>query len=273
LASNLAARLTTAAVAAPLLLLLLFRGAAEWWFLLVLLAACLGGYELFWMTHREDRVAQAFGVGLTAATSCTVYFCDHNPRALLTLVLLLPLAGLMLTLWRLGDVSTALVRAMAAIAAPGYVGALLTCLALLRRDQGPFLVFLALKLSWLADTGGYALGRWLGRYSGQLHARVSPKKTKIGFVGSLLGALLGATVAHFWYLPRVPLLELLAVALVCGALGQLGDLAESMIKRAAGVKDSGAVIPGHGGLLDRVDALLVVSPLLYLYTLWSPWFH
>jgi phosphatidate cytidylyltransferase len=72
-------------------------------------------------------------------------------------------------------------------------------------------------------------------------------------------------IAKFWYLRDVPLIELLLLGLVAGTLGQLGDLAESMIKRSAGIKDSGHLIPGHGGLLDRIDALLIVSPVLYLY--------
>jgi phosphatidate cytidylyltransferase len=66
----------------------------------------------------------------------------------------------------------------------------------------------------------------------------------------------------------VPLFELLVLALVAGSLGQLGDLVESMIKRSTGIKDSGNIVPGHGGLLDRIDALLIVAPILYLYATW-----
>jgi phosphatidate cytidylyltransferase len=160
---------------------------------------------------------------------------------------------------------------MSGVAAPLYVGGLLACLALLRRDTGelgPYYVLLALMLSWLADTGAFFAGRYLGKNGKKLHPRVSPKKTQIGFLGSLVGATVGVMIAKVWYLRSVPVLELLVLGLVAGSLGQLGDLAESMLKRSAGIKDSGHLIPGHGGLLDRIDALLIVSPVLYLYTAW-----
>jgi phosphatidate cytidylyltransferase len=75
-------------------------------------------------------------------------------------------------------------------------------------------------------------------------------------------------IAKLWYLEDKPLLELMVLAVVAGSLGQLGDLIESMIKRSTGIKDSGNIVPGHGGLLDRIDALLIVSPILYLYATW-----
>jgi phosphatidate cytidylyltransferase len=78
----------------------------------------------------------------------------------------------------------------------------------------------------------------------------------------------GVLIAKVWYLADKPLLELIVLALVAGSLGQLGDLIESMIKRSTGIKDSGNIVPGHGGLLDRIDALLIVSPILYLYATW-----
>jgi phosphatidate cytidylyltransferase len=97
---------------------------------------------------------------------------------------------------------------------------------------------------------------------------VSPKKTVEGAIGGLGGSILGALCAHFWYLPSIPLVHAVALAIVAGALGQAGDLSESLIKRSTGVKDSGQIVPGHGGILDRVDALLVTSAVVFLYTLW-----
>ena len=75
-------------------------------------------------------------------------------------------------------------------------------------------------------------------------------------------------LAHFWYLPGISLAEGVPLALVAGALGQVGDLGESLVKRSTGVKDSGAIVPGHGGILDRVDALLFSSTVVYLHALW-----
>lgn len=271
LTTNLGARLLTAAIGAPLLLLLLFRGSHEAWYFLVLLATGLATYELCAMTHPGDRIGQAVCVGMSMTVSWVVYHYSHDARVLLTLLLVVPIAGLMLALWRLDDMNTAALKAMSSVASPLYVGGLLACIALLRRDAGdlgPYYVLLALKLSWLADTGGYFAGRFLGKNGKKLHPRVSPKKTVIGFWGSLVGALTGAVIAKLWYLEDVSLAGLLVLAVVAGSLGQLGDLVESMLKRSTGIKDSGNIVPGHGGLLDRIDALLIVGPILYLYATW-----
>jgi phosphatidate cytidylyltransferase len=269
--TDLSTRLLSAGLLAPLLLLLLFRGSPDAWYWLVLAATALTTLELCAMTHPGDRVAQAACTLTSMAVSWIVYHHDKDPRALLAMILVLPILGLMLALWRMPDLPSAALRAMSGVAAPLYIGGLLGSLALLRRDAGAlgsFYVLLVLKLSWLADTGGFFAGRYLGKNGKQLHPRVSPKKTQIGFVGSLVGATVGILIAKFWYLRDVPLPELLMLGLVAGTLGQLGDLVESMIKRSAGIKDSGNLIPGHGGLLDRIDALLMVSPVLYLYAVW-----
>ena len=88
------------------------------------------------------------------------------------------------------------------------------------------------------------------------------------YLGCGLGAVVGGLLAHFWYLKSLPLEHALGLAIVAGALGQAGDLGESLLKRSFGVKDSGGIITGHGGILDRVDALLVTRSILYLYVLW-----
>ncbi len=269
--TNLGARLLTAAIAAPLLLLLLFRGSPDAWFYLVFAAVGLATFELVAMTHAGDRVAQGSCTALSMGVSWVLYHHGSDARFLLSVLLVVPIAGLMLALWRLADMESAALRAMSSVASPLYVGGLLTCLGLLRRDMGelgPYYVLLALKLSWLADTGGYFAGRFLGKNGKKLHPRVSPKKTLIGFWGSLVGAVIGVLIAKLWYLRDIPLLELVVLALVAGSLGQLGDLVESMLKRSTGIKDSGNIVPGHGGILDRIDALLVVAPVLYLYVTW-----
>src|SRR5262249_22607440 len=159
-----------------------------------------------------------------------------------------------------GDTQTAAVRVMANAFGPLYVGGGLGAMILLRRDagtDGPAYVVLALCFAWASDTGAYFAGRFLGRH--KLYEAVSPKKTVEGGLGGLAASVASALVAHFWFLPSLPLLDGLLLAIVAGGLGQAGDLGESLIKRAFGVKDSGGIVPGHGGLLDRVDALLVAG--------------
>lgn len=268
--SNLAVRVTTALVVIPLLLLLIYLGPAWGWYLLVFIACGLSAQELFAMTHPGDTVAQAIGIASTLAVSLAMYLRSSDARVLVTLLFALPIVGVLVPLWRLGDIQSAALRAMAGVAGPLYIGALLTTVALLRRDprvDGGGFVVLALTTAWLGDTGGYFFGRFLGKTP--LYPAVSPKKTRAGFVGALVGGLLAALVAHFGYMRELPLVEAVVLAVAASGLGQLGDLVESLLKRSTGIKDSGHIIPGHGGLLDRVDAVLVVAPTVYLYALWS----
>jgi phosphatidate cytidylyltransferase len=268
--SNLAIRLLTAAVVVPPLLLLLFKGPAWGFFVLVLIATAVAADELFRMTHPGDGVARAIGVATSVGASAATYQFAGDARALLTMVAVVTLIGLLTPLWRLGDMQTAALRTLAGVAGPFYIGSLLAMLALLRReggDAGGKLVFMSLTFSWLADTGGYFFGRFLGKT--KLYEAVSPKKTRAGFVGALVGAGLGATLASLWYLPQLPFVQALPLGLFAGAIGQMGDLVESLLKRSTGIKDSGGIVPGHGGMLDRIDALIVVSPIVYLFASYS----
>jgi phosphatidate cytidylyltransferase len=272
--SNLAIRLLTAAVVVPPLLGLLFRGPAWGFFTLVMVASGLAACELFRMTHPDDGVSQGIGVVTTLGACATTYWFSNDPRALLTLIAAVTLLGLLMPLWRLGDMQTAALRMVAGVAGPFYIGSLLATLALLRREggvDGGKLVFMSLTFSWLADTGGYFFGRYLGKT--KLYEAVSPKKTRAGFVGALVGASAGAALASLWYLPALPLAHALPLGLFAGAAGQLGDLVESLLKRSTGVKDSGGIVPGHGGMLDRIDALIVVSPIVYLFASYSGLIH
>jgi phosphatidate cytidylyltransferase len=233
------------------------------------LAAAIASDELFRMTHPGDAVARGIGIVTTLGLSVCLYVWGSDPRVPLSLLFVVPLLGLMVPLWRLGEIPTAALRTFAGVAAPFYIGGLLTALALLRRDAGavgPHYVFMCLTFAWLADTGGYFFGRFLGKR--KLYEAVSPKKTRAGFVGALLGAELGGLLGHFFYLRSIPLTHVVPLALVAGALGQFGDLVESLLKRSTGIKDSGSIVPGHGGMLDRIDALIIVAPVVYLYVLW-----
>jgi phosphatidate cytidylyltransferase len=270
--SNLATRLITAFTAGPLVLLLVFLGPAWAWFAFLTLAGVLGASELFGMTHPGDRLSQAGCSVLTLVVMGSLWWLGTDARTLLTLIVLLPLAGLVLTLARLGDIRSSALRAASATFGPLYLGGGLAALALVRRDagsegsDGPGFVLLTMFLAWLSDTGGYFVGRRFGRH--KLYPAVSPNKTVEGALGGVGGAIVGALITHLWVVRSLPLTHALGLAVVAGCLGQLGDLGESMIKRSVGVKDSGGLIPGHGGVLDRVDALLVTSVVTYLYVLW-----
>jgi phosphatidate cytidylyltransferase len=268
--SNLALRLLTAAVGVPAILALLYW--APWWgfYLLVLPATLVGCAELFAMTHPGDKVAQAIGVAISAAVSITLFTVGlRDARVLLTVLFFVPALGPLVTLARLGDIRTGAMRSFALGFGPLFVAVPLTLLAAMPRDfksDGPGLVVMTLMFAWWGDTGGYFAGRFLGKR--KLYEAVSPKKTVEGATGGLLGSIAGALVASLWYLPRIPVSHSVPLAIVAGVLGQAGDLGESLIKRSTGVKDSGAIVPGHGGILDRVDALLMTSGVVYLYAAW-----
>ncbi|MFK7929810.1 MAG: phosphatidate cytidylyltransferase [Myxococcota bacterium] len=164
-----------------------------------------------------------------------------------------------------------------------WIGSLVFIPLLRQLDHGLTWIFMALGLAWLSDTGGYFAGRFFGKTP--LHPQLSPKKTVEGYVGGIIGATSGTaffawvglpTVQGAWWagesmsvsmqaLPTIGPLDVVAIGVGIGTLGVLGDLVESLVKRATGVKDAGSIMPGHGGLLDRVDSLLFVVPALYGY--------
>ena len=130
-------------------------------------------------------------------------------------------------------------------------------------DIGLVWIFLLLTITWCGDTGAYFAGRFLGKR--KLFERVSPKKTIEGALGGYVMALVGASVVKYLSLPEVSWLHLALCTICINTTGILGDLIESMLKREAGVKDSGNIMPGHGGILDRVDSLLFTAPTAWLY--------
>jgi phosphatidate cytidylyltransferase len=127
--------------------------------------------------------------------------------------------------------------------------------------QGPPLLLFAMVIIWTGDTAGYFVGRSVGKNASAPH--LSPKKTWEGTVASFLGSLIVALV--FARYMTVPLPHLLAMAALGNVAGQAGDLLESAYKRSAGIKDSGTLLPGHGGVLDRIDALILAIPVVWYY--------
>jgi phosphatidate cytidylyltransferase len=116
----------------------------------------------------------------------------------------------------------------------------------------------------MTDTGAYYTGRSIGRR--RLAPRISPGKTIEGAVGGLIAAIITGPVCRLIFFPEIPVTHALGLGAAIGIIGQIGDLAESMLKRGSDVKDSGRLLPGHGGMLDRVDSILFCAPLLYYYS-------
>ncbi|MBM4124999.1 MAG: phosphatidate cytidylyltransferase, partial [Nitrospira sp.] len=145
-----------------------------------------------------------------------------------------------------------------------YIGLTMGHLLLTRSlAEGEFLIFFLVLVTWAGDTGAYYAGVSLGRR--KLAPVISPNKTLEGLLGGLLLAILVSIGAGLWFLPSFSLTDCLALGLVLTLTGMVGDLAESVLKRSAGVKDSGSLIPAHGGMFDRLDSLLFTAPAFYYY--------
>jgi len=127
--------------------------------------------------------------------------------------------------------------------------------------QGPTMLLFALVIIWVGDTAAYFVGRSIGKHP--LAPHLSPKKTWEGTAASFLGSMIVALI--FARFITVPLPHLVAMAAVGNVAGQVGDLLESAYKRSAGIKDSGSILPGHGGVLDRIDALILAIPVVWYY--------
>src|SRR6266480_729186 len=154
-----------------------------------------------------------------------------------------------------------------AVMATLYVGMLGGSLIRLRSDFGlnigPKLVFFLLLVVWLGDAGAYYIGKRFGRH--KLSPLISPKKTIEGGIGGIVTAILTAVVIHFTFFGEFPVVLAIIGGVILSIAGVIGDLAESMWKRSAAVKDSGTLIPGHGGFLDRFDSVFFTAPILYVY--------
>lgn len=144
-----------------------------------------------------------------------------------------------------------------------YIGIGFRNLVAVRNDAGLDTLFFALLIVWLTDSGAYFVGRAMGKH--KLWPAISPNKTWEGSIGGNVVALIFAAIYMQFFPQYYPFWPMMGVALVLSIAGQLGDLIESALKRYYDVKDSGKILPGHGGILDRFDSLLVVLPMLHLF--------
>ena len=172
---------------------------------------------------------------------------------------------------RPGDLESAARRWQGAVFVAVYAGVPLLLLLALRQlgpsDAGVRFIYLCMAATWSNDTMAYFAGRSFGKH--KMHPAISPKKTWEGLAGGIVGCVAAALICRAAFLPEISVVEAFIYGAVMAPLVPLGDLAESVLKRAAGVKDSGQLIPGHGGLLDRVDALLFALPWTYLVALFT----
>jgi phosphatidate cytidylyltransferase len=229
---------------------------------IVAVAGGLSLYELYRLCFQAASRPVAVGIGLLG---CMALIIGPHQPALVPAGLLVAVVAV-LSIPVLLDVPLVDSLRDAALVVTGmlYVGLTLSYLVVVRLlPDGASLLFFLLLVTWAADTAAYYVGTLYGRR--KLAPRISPKKTVEGLAGGVIGATIVACVARWTFLPEFSLVDTLVLALLLTGAGLWGDLVESAIKRSANVKDSGGLLPGHGGMLDRLDSLLFTAPAFYYY--------
>lgn len=274
---TLVTRIVSALVLLPGVLLLGWLGG--WYFAaLVAVASAIGASEFAGITLAgAPRTTRALMVAFAAAIPLLLFAWPPQQVPWIPTILFPGLVVVFLAANLLApgeDLAGVPPRAALSVVGVLYTGGLLTFAVLLRAvgPEGVWWLLMLMAVTWGNDTGAYFAGRALGRH--KLYPRVSPGKTWEGFFGGVAASVgfaflvvwLG-TVVHLPHLEplRLTAWQTLVAGLVTGVVGPMGDLSESLLKRAYGVKDSGTFMPGHGGILDRIDALLFNAAVLYLW--------
>jgi len=232
---------------------------------LVLAAVAVGLHEFYRMAQaRGARPQVAVGMMLGVFTVIEFYHPLLPHLGSFFSVTALLFAALAARLFSPRPVEGALEDAASTLLGVFYVGMLFAFQVVIRTgaDGRQWLVFLYFII-WASDIGAYSIGVPFGRH--RLYEKVSPKKSIEGLVGALAASAGMALVCRAWFMPPIDAGEAVGLALVLAAAGTVGDLVESLFKRSAGIKDSGGIIPGHGGILDRMDSMLFAAPVLYYY--------
>ena len=268
-------RFLTAVVAVPILLGILFYGGLYGNVLLLSLAFAAGMWEYAAMAHTRgsDRIV-AFAAGLW-------FFAMIGIVPSLGLDYLLPVSALtaagmgafglagLYGLFRAGSIDAGAQRVGKMVLGVVYVGGLFAFLPRMYQlggdHLGPRVLLLLLAIVWMGDTGAYFAGRFLGKR--KLYPKVSPKKTWAGAIGGAVAGVLGALL--FWWMTGLDTAfsasSVALMALFASVAEQVGDLFESLLKRSYGVKDSGNLLPGHGGMLDRLDGVIAAAPVMFFF--------
>lgn len=257
-------RITSAVVILPPLVLFLYYASQELFLLLVLLLVTLSLREYMRMlTLTQLPVCSAASYAVAWLFVLVAYLGGTRSMPLGLSLGFLALAVVVLLSPQYGTQRfPTLLHSLFGVL---FIGWNLSYLVVLRDlPAGKWYIFFLCTVVWVGDSAAMYVGKGLGRY--KLAPAISPGKTWEGAVGGVVGGMLTAGLVGYFLIPQCPLGQRLILGLIVSLAAQVSDLSESLIKRYAGVKDSGELIPGHGGMLDRIDSLLLTAPLL-LYTL------
>lgn len=228
------------------------------------LLSVIGIAEFYRMALPERKLE--LPLAAVAGSALVLIPLAGNDKLLIPGIGLLFIGFSLLFLFRIRSIETAARDAAFALLAFLYIPFLLMHLVLLR--QTPFGIqwlIVIMLIVMTNDSAAYYSGSAFGKH--RLYQLVSPKKSIEGAIGGLLGSLVGTMLAKFTFFPQLTFTDAVVTAILVGMVGQAGDLFESLLKRSFGVKDSGTIIPGHGGVLDRLDSILFAAPITYYYVL------
>ena len=267
------ARVVTAAVLLPVLIASILIAKLALLFVLIAAVAMSLALIEFWLLARKQQIRADMVAGFLGAAALFTVFYFTQPRELPELFAIV----LILMLLTMGTLTAAMLRGApfdrmisstgATVLGVMYIVLLGGHLIAVRTGFKPELSKDLLSFFFLvimgADSAAYYGGKTFGRH--KLAPNVSPGKTWEGCAAGMLASLLLAALAHYWFFPELPLKLALPLAAVMNVLSVIGDLTESALKRSAGAKDTAKLLPGHGGVLDRLDSLLFSAPLIYYF--------
>jgi len=235
---------------------------------MVVALVAVGTFELARMILPADpRSSSLLPTILAVALSSVLLFTPRDLSLLIVTISGILFLILAYYIFFHGSLDWVVAQISRSVFAVFYFGLLFSFLGLIRDlPEGRAWLFMVLAATFAADTGAYFTGRYLGRH--KLAPRVSPGKTVEGYLGGIALSIGAAFIIKYLFFNSFSIEDCLWAGGLAGGIGPLGDLAESLLKRSVGVKDSGTLLPGHGGLLDRVDALLFSSPLVYWYAIY-----
>lgn len=255
-------RVFTALIGLPILVVLIFLKSSYIFFLAVLITALIGQNEFYHLQESDGFKLQKFHGLLMGALLLSGFYTGNGALVSGVLVLFILLAMVFRT-FSGREVGQAVREISVTCFGLFYVPYLFGYLLLLRGlENGRTWIFFLFLTVWAGDTGAYYIGTRYGKR--KLFPKISPKKTLEGSAGGLFCSLIAGGLGEFFF--SFSLRELVTMSLLgagLGLIGQVGDLAESILKRSSGIKDSGVLFPGHGGVLDRFDSILFAAPALY----------
>jgi phosphatidate cytidylyltransferase len=263
-------RLLTALVALPLIIASVWIPVLAPLFVALAIAALLAGLYEFYVLARRREIKADITLGTIFAVALLTVFCLTDAIVLLPAVVAgFVIATLTAAMWRGAPFDKMIANTGATVLGVLYVVLLGGHLIAVRLAFSPPVAARLLTLLMLvvmgADTAAYYTGRALGRH--KMAPNVSPGKTWEGAAGGMIASLAAVFLARYWFFPELKLAAALPLAAVMNVLGVIGDLTESALKRGAGAKDAAHILPGHGGLLDRLDSLLFNAPVIYYFGL------